>query len=428
MTTPTLKLDKPPKWRRLQTVIGLTAMPATSTDPRVDRDGGLFGAGLIREVSVLTRGEALGHGFWVDSVMLDQCLSFMQAMARGLKCRFTHPGLSADGLSKGLGLFMDPKRVGDQIVADQHFYQSAHTGPDGDLAKYVMDRAEEDPEHFGTSIVFESDWEAEDLFVDEHQEKVEATDWQDRPVERYAFVSPDKDNVDNLPHARIAELRACDVVDDPAANPTGLFHRDLSVVNEATSLLDHFLGIGSPDALMPPASALSLIGLDIDPQRASEFVQRYFTQRGIDLTDLKKGSSMIKLTKLLAEDTPGAPPAEKPACTCPKEEASSAKTESKPADKPDDAKAELGRFVNLFGVEQGTKWYLEGGKTFEQRKDDHIVALTAENTSLKSRLAALGTAGTNPVGFSAAPDPDRKASGKTAFQSLFRSRGAASTN
>jgi len=410
MHTP--KLDQPPKFRRLQMAVGLADLPAESSDGRVDRTGGLFGAGIIRGVSVLTRGEALGHGFWCDSVMLDQCLAFANSEARGLKCRFTHPGLSADGLSKGLGLLTSFRRVGDQIIADQNFYKSAHTSPDGDLAGYVMDRAEEDPEHFGTSIVFEADWEAESLFIDEHEQEIQPPDGR---MPYYDFISPDELNTDNLPHARIAELRACDVVDDPAANPNGLFHRDLSVVNDATAFLDHVLGVPVVPGDSPRAP--SLLGLDVDPDRARQFVQRYAQQRGIDLASLVKGTAMSK-TALEDAPIPETPVAEdpKPGCTCPKPEVA---TSDMPAEDP---KAELGRFVTLFGKEKGTDFYL-AGTTFEAAKDQHIAALTADNKALKERLASLGKAGTEPVGFNPAPDPDRKPSGKSAFQSLFKQRG-----
>ena len=420
MSAPTPRLDQSPKFRRLQLASGLAALPADAQAARVDRTGGLFGAGIIRGVSVLTRGEALGHGFWCDSVMLDQCLAFANAEPRGLKCRFTHPGLSADGLSKGLGLLTSFRRVGDQIIADQNFYQSAHKSPDGDLAGYVMDRAEEDPEHFGTSIVFEADWEAEDLFLEEHEQKVEETDRDGRPIERYRFISPDELNTNNLPHARIAELRACDVVDDPAANPSGLFHRDLSVMNDATAFLDHVLGVPADPGASPHRP--SLLGLDVDPERARQFVQRYAQQRGIDLASLLKGTAMT--TKTALDDAPKteAPAADpKPECTCPKADTAAS---DKPAEDP---KAELGRFVTLFGKEKGTDFYL-AGTTFEAAKDQHIAALSAENKSLKERLASLGKAGTDPVGFSPAADPDRKPSGKTAFQSLFKQRGTVPSN
>jgi hypothetical protein len=36
----------------------------------VDRTGGMFSAGIIRGVSVITRGEALGHEMWIDARFL----------------------------------------------------------------------------------------------------------------------------------------------------------------------------------------------------------------------------------------------------------------------------------------------------------------------------------------------------------------------
>lgn len=406
------KLNQPPQRSNLRSLgQGLVARG-------IEPSGGQFGAGLILGVSAIARGEALGHDFWIDDIFLASVAGALSAAPNGLKSRFTHPSLSADGLAKGLGLVMTGAVEGDCVRTDLHFYASAHRSPDGDLAGYVLTRAAEDPANFGTSIVFSHDPEAEKALLLAHGGVVVVhEDYYGSYETIEGFVSPDPLNVDHLPHARLSALHAVDLVDSPAANPDGLFHRDLTTVNAASEFLDFALGLS--------AKTPQLAAFDIDPERARLFVQRYANERGLDLQTLRKGSLMPKL-KMFAEDTPGAPPAADPKsdCTCPKPDAAAS---DKPAEK-EDPKAELGRFVTLFGAEKGTAHYL-AGTTFEAAKSAHITALTADNKALKDRLASLGKAGTEPLGFSAAPDPDRKPSGKTAFQSLFKHRGTvASTN
>ncbi|MCH8284926.1 hypothetical protein IIB79_00175, partial [candidate division KSB1 bacterium] len=123
-------------------------------DSRVVRDGGENGAGIIKGMSVLARGEAEGHDFWVDSVMLRQTAKAINSDPRGVKSRFSHPSLSGDGLGMHLGRVHSARKSGDRVFADLHFIEAAHTAPDGDLAKYIMDLAEQDPSAFGASIVF----------------------------------------------------------------------------------------------------------------------------------------------------------------------------------------------------------------------------------------------------------------------------------
>ena len=127
---------------------------------RVDRSAGVYGAGVIHDVSMITVGEALGHEMWCDHVFLIQVAEAVQNYARGIKARFTHPGLSNDGVGTKLGKFFNARMEGDQVIADLHFQQAAHETPDGNLANYVMTLAEETPEDFGLSIVFDHDTEA----------------------------------------------------------------------------------------------------------------------------------------------------------------------------------------------------------------------------------------------------------------------------
>ncbi len=229
---------------------------------KVVRDGGDFGAGIIHGAAMITRGEAQTHGFWVDGDMVSKTAGLVNAAEHGVKSRFAHPSLSGDGLGKALGRFRDAVVDGDLARGDLHLYETAHKTPDGNLADYVMDLAVEDPEAFGTSIAFDPDIGEEDRFRAEH------TDKDGR------FNSPDPANVNDLQHARIATLSAVDMVDEPAANPEGLFHQGDEVSFAADALLAYALGLTDEC----PAAAFG-----IHPDRVRQFVERFLSRHKLNI-------------------------------------------------------------------------------------------------------------------------------------------------
>ena len=237
----------------------------------VDRD-----ENVIRGFSVVSRGEALGHDLWLDDEFLAQVVTAGNSTAHGLKSRFTHPGLCSDGLGKYLGRAHNLRLDGDQVRADLHLAEVAERAPDGNLAGYVLDLAEEDPDAFGTSIVFSHDIDAEQAFVDAHD------------TENGRFFSPDSDNADNLPHARLAHLHAVDAVDEPAAN-SGMFGAPEfgAVAANADRFLDWALGLSE---LLPADVEL---GLGVESERARDYLTNYLDRRGLavipqTVTDVKE--------------------------------------------------------------------------------------------------------------------------------------------
>lgn len=261
---------------------GAVARGLKSESKPIDRTGGDFGAGIIRGASLIARGEALGHGMWIDNTMLKQVESAVRDTGdKGTKGRFTHPGMSSDGLGKALGRWKNGRVDGDVTRADLHFYQSAHHTPDGDLAEYVMDLAEEDHGAFGVSIAFDPDFGEEDRFIAENEDA------------KGNFVSPDKDNEGNLPHARLAELVAADCVDEPAANPSGLFHRGDELAGIGNRVLSWCFGLSdaAPDALE----------IGIDPDRLRQFVQRYLQDNGLALFSTRRARERMRALELDGE-------------------------------------------------------------------------------------------------------------------------------
>ena len=203
---------------------------------RIERDGGQFGSGLLRGVSLITHGVAAGHYAWIDEETLAQVASFD---GDELKSRFTHPTWENDGLGSYLGRITDLRVEGNRVLGDLHFAKSAHISPSGNLADYLMTLAEEDATAAGLSIVFHHDRQSEVDFVLRHGAR-----WNDGLLDLSGFQSPDPGNVLNYPHVRLQTLLSADVVDQPAANPLGLFQKGSSM-SETTS----------PTPTTPPAPA-----------------------------------------------------------------------------------------------------------------------------------------------------------------------------
>lgn len=229
---------------------------AKDDSPDIRREAGVYRAGLIEGAAILSRGEVQTHGVWVDTVMLRQAVTAIDGKPQGIKSRFMHPGISGDGLGRVLGRYRDPRLDGDIVRADLHIFETAHDTPDGNLAAYIMNLAEEDPTVFGNSIAFEPNELAERNFMHEH-----STDGE--------FHSPDDDNPRNYPHARIGALEAVDVVDAPASNPEGLFHRGDEIAADAVRLIRYALKL---DDLRP-----ELVRWGLAPERVRDFTQRFLS-------------------------------------------------------------------------------------------------------------------------------------------------------
>jgi hypothetical protein len=318
-----MSLDAAPKHFRAKVATG---------NPRVDREGGMFGKGVIYDVSMITRGEALGHDLWVDREFLEDVASSVNASDRGVKARFTHPGLSSDGVGTKLGKFTNARVVGDQVIADMHLQEAAFNTPEGDLGSYVLSLAEDTPEDFGLSIVFDHDFEMAEELTAENTTKGR-------------FVSPDEANKNNYEHARLSRLYACDVVDSPAANPAGLFKRGQEAAIEADNLLSYALGLSG--------SKPSCLSFGVDGDRAKQFLARFLERHNLTLV---KGGDPV------SDVESGAP-----------------------APTREQFAAELSRYVEHFGAEFGTEWFM-AGISFEDAQGRLIVELKKQLASAKGEV------------------------------------------
>jgi len=342
-----INLRNKPKFTRL----GRAALAASPVlEHKVEPDGGMYGAGMISNVSLITEGEALGHYAWIDSEFTAQVGAAMSAKAdQGIKSRFTHPGMSSDGLGRMLGRINNGRVEGNQVIGDLNFSKSSHSTPDGDLAEYVSMLVAEDSSAAGLSIVFDEDVDAEiALLVENGAEiKIDPHDGHEY-VDMTNFQSPDPANVNNYYHVRLQELRAADIVDEPAANPNGMFD-SAPVARNIDKALAFALGLDTEK----PDNA-ELFGVDVD--RASAFVGRFLSSRGLSI--------VTKPTESQKPQAEGNQPTR------------------------EQFTAELSKFTTKFGAENGVKWFNEG-KTYEEGLELHIEALSAREKAANDKAAAL---------------------------------------
>lgn len=138
------------------------------------------GAGRVNSVSVITIGEAKGHGILIDATTLEQVKACAETHKDGVRVKADH----GTGFGSIVGVLRNFQIVGDKLIADL-FLLSNH-----DLRSRIIEMAETFPGSIGLSISFsgEDETKGEQKF------------------------------------ARCQELYSVDFVDRPAANPTGLFN------------------------------------------------------------------------------------------------------------------------------------------------------------------------------------------------------------
>tara|TARA_Y100000593_G_scaffold4213_1_gene8325 strand:- start:13842 stop:15332 length:1491 start_codon:yes stop_codon:yes gene_type:complete len=161
--------------------------------------------------AVMSVGEAKGHGVRADYVTLAQIIELGNQPNKGIKVRWTHPSMIADGMGKYLGRAVNFRlsEDGTKALADMIISKTASNSPMGNLGGYVLDLASEDPEAFGTSVVIQ-------------------------------YTTIESEDVSELPVIRVSKLYASDVVDEPAANEglfsasnPGLFSREVKNMLDA---------------------------------------------------------------------------------------------------------------------------------------------------------------------------------------------------
>jgi len=224
---------------------------ARSGKVRIDRE-----ASVINGFAVVTKGVTKDSRGEFDDIALDSVVEFGNKAKAGIKSRFGHPNMSSTALGTFLGRVRNFRRDGDIVRADLHIDKTAFDTPDGDLAGYVINLAESDPEMFGASMVIY--WE---------EEKREGLDANGNELP---------------PFIRVTNLFSVDVVDDPAAN-NGLFgmpffSESVRPSVEMTAFLDKFLN--NPDAV----------------EKTIGFLNRYRSSKETENKSKQEESNMNELT------------------------------------------------------------------------------------------------------------------------------------
>ena len=205
----------------------------------IDRENG-----IIRGVTIAQVGPAKGHGGFVDKTFLLQLVDNASSKPAGIKARYGHPNMCTTALGTYLGRFKNYSYSSDKVNADLYLDNTSRSTPNGDLYTYILDMAEKNPDMFGASIVFEI---AESVFLKEEMDE--------KKVEKEYF--------------RLKELRATDIVDEPAATD-GLFSEN-TYAGIATQFLDE-----NPDVMELILSK---------PDSLIEFLSNYLTNSKMNLSE-----------------------------------------------------------------------------------------------------------------------------------------------
>lgn len=139
-------------------------------------------SGVIRGVSVITQGPALGHGMNVDGITLSQMMHAANQYKGGLKVVDRHV-TGGDSVFSTVGTLRNFRIDGPQLRADLYPLKSELS------SEKLYEMAETMPDNFGLSVAFSGPSEV----------------------------------IDGSNRARCTEIYNAALVDSPAANPTGLF-------------------------------------------------------------------------------------------------------------------------------------------------------------------------------------------------------------
>jgi hypothetical protein len=155
--------------------------------------------------------EASGHGIYVDQTMVNQVVSLGQESGDvGHKAKFDHPSMCFSSMGSQLGRLKN-FRLNDEnkAIADLHVGKFTKDAPGGDMGKWLLGVADEDPDQVGFSIVFSS----------AESKNYEPGEGDDANDPKFLY-----------PHARIDSFYGADVVDEGAAT-SSLFQKETMLNN-----------------------------------------------------------------------------------------------------------------------------------------------------------------------------------------------------
>lgn len=205
-----------------------------------------------------------------DLSALKDIRAAINATDQGIKSRLGHPTMSDDGIGKFLGraknavmgdvrVSRDGKPVTLRAVrADLHFDPTASRTPNGDLATYLMDLAENDPDAFSSSLVVEVDEE-----IRLNKDGTEKKDEDGNPLP---------------PIWHPKQIHASDIVDTGDA-VDGILSAQLDALGMDLDSLLRFDGPARIGVQVLDKVFAKHLGRDIVEARLRDWVTKYLTQR-----------------------------------------------------------------------------------------------------------------------------------------------------
>jgi hypothetical protein len=360
----------------------LSTMALRSKPNRVDHE-----EGVIYGASVVTEGEAKGHGMHLEAEFVDEVVRMGNDRKGGLKARFGHPSMCSTALGTYLGKFKNFRRAEKggkaQAIADLYLSNEAKETPNGNLYKYVLGMADNESDQFGTSIVFDRG----PAYQRDNKGAKRYCGWQKGEDGEWHYVKPLNDR---KIFTEIRKLHACDAVDDPAANE-GLFSAFSAgaLAGQLTEFLDTH----------PEVFEVA----NQHPELVEKFLSRYEQYKNkqseaIAMAQGKQGAEEAPETnespvELSSTAKPAAEPAEETELSSQTEPGKGAAEPAKdPDDNADDRKSlsreEFARVHKEFGAEVASEVMLKGGDYNTALKLSHD-RLKAENEELKAQVKQL---------------------------------------
>ena len=165
-----------------------------TTTPSIDKENG-----IIKNVLVVSEGEAKGHNLFLNQEFLDKTALLGNENTKGIKARFGHPNMCSTALGTYIGRYKNFQKQGSNVIADLYLDKSAKISPNGNLYDYILELAATNPDMFGSSIAFKCG-----------------------KTTTLSVKDPATNEILPRNYATIELLHAVDLVDEPAAT-NGLF-------------------------------------------------------------------------------------------------------------------------------------------------------------------------------------------------------------
>tara|TARA_R110002020_G_scaffold287788_1_gene503237 strand:- start:4613 stop:5719 length:1107 start_codon:yes stop_codon:yes gene_type:complete len=139
-------------------VIKLNLLDAVVNFDSVDEE-----TNTLKGIQVINMGVALGHGTYIDR----QSIEMLYALAEGteVKSYFGHPAMCSPRIGTDLGVMSNFALNDTGITADMRMFKAAMK--EGGNGVFVMDMAQNDPDHIGNSVEMRIQKEEREEIIDE---------------------------------------------------------------------------------------------------------------------------------------------------------------------------------------------------------------------------------------------------------------------